>query len=127
MKCPLPGGGIENCIENLFLSFHVWGIVGKTVDSGNGNEADGPPNQSDEIRAVLKGRNPMFSILPPPREKWQSKVPTYKWQFGILTLFVWIISWGGEYPPFIIVHPPLFTFFGTARKANLFDDASVHF
>ncbi len=31
-------------------------------------------------------------ILPPPRENWQSKVPTYKWQFEISTSFVWEFS-----------------------------------
>ncbi len=27
-------------------------------------------------------------IRPPPREKWQSKAPTYKWQFKVLTPIV---------------------------------------
>ncbi len=31
------------------------------------------------------------SVLPPLREKWQSKGPTYKWQFEIPTWFVWRI------------------------------------
>ncbi len=46
----------------------------------------------------LPGKEAKYSVSKVLR-LWQSKGPTYKWQFGILTLFVWRI--------FIFFHPKL--------------------